>query len=402
VTASDVGGSGATIAWNTDRASDSQVQYGTSAAYGSSTPVQSSRVTRHTVNLTGLTPHTLYHYRVRSKDEYGNQEVSGDFTFTTGDPDIGTIQSTMFYPHLSTATPPAPGPQDQDLTGVAVANLDTHTSTLRFTALDTRGERIEGASITNPVVHTLGAGQQLSLLNNELFGAGIGGANSVGSIKVESTLANVAGFFLMFDGELRVLDGANLFAPAVTSFVFSEIEEQGFTRINIVNPDAAATALTFELVAADGAVRANAARNIEANGALIADAFHELFPGVQPSGSDYIRVTSDKGVLPFEMFGKATQFIECLGGQALGSSTLHSPQFVTGGPWRSTMSVVNLDSHAGTVRFSLVREDGTQIGSARSLPIAAGGKIQVVDQEFFAPSDGSVVQGYVEITSSGV
>jgi hypothetical protein len=402
VAASNITGARATITWTTDRASDSQVQYGTTESYGSTTPLQSSRVTRHTVNLAGLTPRTLYHYRVRSKDEYGNQAVSGDFTFTTGDPDIGTIQSTLFYPHVFTASPPIPGSADQDFTGVAVANLDTRTATLRFTALDAGGSRIEGTSITNPVVHTLAAGQQLSLLNNELFGAGIGDGNSVGSIKVESTIVDVAGFFLMFDADLRVLDGANLFAPPVTSFVFPEIEDQGFTRINIVNPERDRATLTFELVASDGAVRGTAARNIEGNGALISDAFQELFPDVEPSGSDYIRVTADKGVLPFELFGKSDQFIEGLGGQALGSSTLHCPQFVTGGPWRSTISVVNLDRTAGSVNFRFVREDGTQIGSIRSLPIALGGKIHIVDQEFFAPADGSVVQGYVEITSSGV
>jgi phosphodiesterase/alkaline phosphatase D-like protein len=74
---------GATIGWTTDESSDSQVEYGTSTAYGSSTTLDTSLVTSHSVALSGLAPSTVYHYRVKSKDSAGNQAVSSDFTFTT-------------------------------------------------------------------------------------------------------------------------------------------------------------------------------------------------------------------------------------------------------------------------------------------------------------------------------
>jgi len=73
----------ATITWTTDEASDSQVEYGTTTAYGNSTTLNTSLVTSHSQALTGLTASTLYHYRVRSKDAAGNLATSGDFTFTT-------------------------------------------------------------------------------------------------------------------------------------------------------------------------------------------------------------------------------------------------------------------------------------------------------------------------------
>jgi subtilisin len=73
----------AKINWTTDENADSQVEYGRTAAYGSTTAVTSAFVKTHAVNLSGLSPTTAYHYRVKSRDGWGNVAVSGDFTFTT-------------------------------------------------------------------------------------------------------------------------------------------------------------------------------------------------------------------------------------------------------------------------------------------------------------------------------
>src|SRR5262249_25704438 len=83
VASSSVTSSGATIAWTTNEAADTQVEYGTTTSYGSSTTLNSSLVTSHSVNVAGLLPNTTYHYRVKSKDAAGNLATSGDFTFTT-------------------------------------------------------------------------------------------------------------------------------------------------------------------------------------------------------------------------------------------------------------------------------------------------------------------------------
>ena len=74
---------GATIVWTTSSASDSQVAYGTTSSYGSLSPLDSAQVTSHSVNLTGLSETTLYHYQVMSRDGQGNLVTSGDFTFST-------------------------------------------------------------------------------------------------------------------------------------------------------------------------------------------------------------------------------------------------------------------------------------------------------------------------------
>src|SRR5438105_7015983 len=83
VAAGGISATGATITWTTDEASDSQVEYGTTTSYGSSSPLNTSMVTSHSVALSGLTASTLYHYRVKSRDAAGNLATSGDFTFST-------------------------------------------------------------------------------------------------------------------------------------------------------------------------------------------------------------------------------------------------------------------------------------------------------------------------------
>jgi RHS repeat-associated protein len=83
VAAAGITATTATITWTTDENSDSQVEYGTTTAYGQSTTLNPALVTAHSQVLSGLTAGTLYYYRVKSKDAAGNLAVSGDFSFTT-------------------------------------------------------------------------------------------------------------------------------------------------------------------------------------------------------------------------------------------------------------------------------------------------------------------------------
>src|SRR5574341_1140943 len=83
VTSGSVSSAGATITWTTNEASTTQVNYGTTTAYGASTALNSSLVTAHSAGLSGLQAATVYHFRVRSADAAGNLALSGDATFTT-------------------------------------------------------------------------------------------------------------------------------------------------------------------------------------------------------------------------------------------------------------------------------------------------------------------------------
>jgi len=75
--------SSATISWTTDKPSDTQVDYGPTSAYGSTTSLQPGLVSAHVQTLSGLAAGTLYYARVRSRDFAGNLAVSSSTTFRT-------------------------------------------------------------------------------------------------------------------------------------------------------------------------------------------------------------------------------------------------------------------------------------------------------------------------------
>jgi len=96
VGASSLASSGATISWTTNEASDTQVEYGTTTAYGSSSTLVSSLVTSHSTTLSGLQSSKVYHYRVKSRDAATNLGVSADVTFTTVAAGTGLVAAYGF------------------------------------------------------------------------------------------------------------------------------------------------------------------------------------------------------------------------------------------------------------------------------------------------------------------
>lgn len=108
VSSSNVSASGVTVAWNTDEAADTQVEYGTTTGYGSSTALNDSMVTSHCAFLSGLSAGTLYHYRVKSRDAAGNAATSGDFTVTTRSVPPPSPPPSVITDHNVYPEPPAP------------------------------------------------------------------------------------------------------------------------------------------------------------------------------------------------------------------------------------------------------------------------------------------------------
>jgi hypothetical protein len=102
----------ATITWNTDLLANSTVNYGGTIPPGNTTS-DSAFVTNHVVNLTGLSPATLYYYEVISTNEAGNETLVDNnggsyYTFTT----------MMLAPIIS---------------GVSASNITDTTATITWT-----------------------------------------------------------------------------------------------------------------------------------------------------------------------------------------------------------------------------------------------------------------------------
>ncbi|MDP3799871.1 MAG: peptidoglycan-binding protein [bacterium] len=115
VSTMDPAANSATIIWFTNEVSDSQVEYGLTTSYGNSTTVNTTLKTEHSRGLTGLTPASTYHYRVKSKDGAGNLAISNDYTFITlaasggssTDTTAPTVNSlAVGYPNLTAQTQP--------------------------------------------------------------------------------------------------------------------------------------------------------------------------------------------------------------------------------------------------------------------------------------------------------
>jgi hypothetical protein len=83
ISPTNITGTGAIITWDTDEPATSQVKYGLSLSYGDVSAEDSNLVTSHSVELSGLTAGTQYHYAVISRDAVGNEYSSLDKTFTT-------------------------------------------------------------------------------------------------------------------------------------------------------------------------------------------------------------------------------------------------------------------------------------------------------------------------------
>jgi hypothetical protein len=118
--ASNITTSSMRITWTTSVASNSRVDYGTTTAYGASV-TDPALVTSHTMTLSGLSPSTVYHYRITSQAGTETPVSTADRIATTATPDT--------TPPTITLIAPAAG-----ATGVATAATVKATFNERMTA----------------------------------------------------------------------------------------------------------------------------------------------------------------------------------------------------------------------------------------------------------------------------
>ncbi len=122
------------ITWVTNDSSDSQVEYGPTWSYGSSTVVNTAMVTSHSVTVSGLHPSTSYQINVKSRDAAGNL---GTGTFATVTASVATTTATT-----TTTTTTTSGQMTVD---VKVNDQDT-ISNLPYNSVMTASWTTSGAS----------------------------------------------------------------------------------------------------------------------------------------------------------------------------------------------------------------------------------------------------------------
>lgn len=132
----------ATVGWTSDTPSSSYVYYGTDTAYGHTAVDNSASYSQHNVTLTGLSPNTVYHYKVAGSDGNGNNYFSSDNTFITPEqlpPVVQYVTNTVTVQSNTPSTIPvdqiagahatvyvAPTPNDTTAPTVSLTSPLTH------------------------------------------------------------------------------------------------------------------------------------------------------------------------------------------------------------------------------------------------------------------------------------
>lgn len=335
---------------------------------------------------------------MKSVDAEGNQTIAPELTFKTTDDKASARALPRFSAGQNVLG------KDTAM-GLAFTNLGAQTDLLTFTAIEDSGNFTTGAGITNPVTKYLNPWSQFSILDWQIFGSVLSDLNSNGWIKFDSASGTTNGFFLIFDADLTMLDGANFSDTQLTDFVFTEIQTDGYNKISIINNNSENAVVDFQLMGADGIIRSSQSRVIPNHGALTADLFSDLFLRIEPDASNYILMKSSKKAQSFQVMRQKSGDIATLAGQDItaGETDLYSPQYVHGDSYRTSLSIINLDPQPGAVMLRFIREDGVQMGVTRYLAIPANGELYIEDPAFFLPLDAAVITaGYIEIVSDGI
>lgn len=184
----------ATITWDADELSDSQVRYGTSPGSYSQTVYSAAGTMHHSIDLTGLSLDTTYYYVVSSTDPSGNlaqgtehnfktfPEITvliGDAVAMTGEntttaimitniTNLGTADITLVY-NQSVVHVIAVNGSDFDFIGADIDNVAGRT---RIGAFQTSSGGLNGGiTVANITLGAVGSGGDLTTLNltiNEL------------------------------------------------------------------------------------------------------------------------------------------------------------------------------------------------------------------------------------------
>lgn len=193
----------ATISWTTDEAASSSVHFGTTTSYG--TVSTSSGITTHTVNLTGLSGSTLYHFSVYAFDLLNNLATTTDYTFTTGVLDSSAPALVSF----TTASPDGTYSSGQTITVRATFDENV-TSTSTLTLLLNSGGSVTLSSVSGNVIsgtYTVSSSDSASDLT----------VSSIISASVADSLYNTSTSYSVPSAPNNLGDSANIVVHTVSS-----------------------------------------------------------------------------------------------------------------------------------------------------------------------------------------
>jgi Bacterial Ig domain/Immunoglobulin domain len=216
------------VIWTTNVAADSSVDYGTTTAYGNSTPIDSAMVTSHQVTLSGLAAGTIYYYQVNSTDAKGNHGHSSN-KFSTGGfslsgtitPATGGSGATLALSGTANATTTTDSAGNYTFVGLANGTYSIVPSHAGFTITpSSQSVSVNGANIIG--VNFTDTAQTFSISGTISPTAGSSGATvMLSGAASATTTANSLGAYT-FTG---VASGSYAITPSNTGYTFTPVSQ---------------------------------------------------------------------------------------------------------------------------------------------------------------------------------
>src|SRR4029453_14802906 len=256
-------------------------------------------------------------------------------------------------------------------------------------------------SIINPRMVTIGPGEQVAMLAEQLLGLSFGDPRN-GWIQAQSSSSQVTGFFLDGDSDQNLLDGAVAGNQTYTELYFTRAQlGSGIflgntykNLIDVINPNSTSATLEFRLTDSNGTVQAMASRTLAPRG-RIAEDLSALFPGIaQPRMTGYVKLTSNVGVVGYQSIdGGVTVF--ALPAQPPSIATkLYSAQFASGGTggirFFTDLNFINTSAQPRTIQLQLIGNTGAPVTPVVSRQLAPGAQIRTRGESIFDLADASM------------
>ena len=133
ISLSKVSNTSVTINWSTDKATTGLIEYGTNSV-GELSKLETTLATQHRTDLVGLTPSTVYLYRITATDASNNQATTGILRFKTANKPSRSATPSSDATFISQVI------ESSDFrTNLGVNNLSTSTANVSVTLVDVDG-----------------------------------------------------------------------------------------------------------------------------------------------------------------------------------------------------------------------------------------------------------------------
>lgn len=302
---------------------------------------------------------------------------------------------------------PVLGLGENSLMGIAVVNPTGTDAVLEVTAFGEDGDLLAGDGLTNPASVTIPAGQQLARLTSELFGRDFP-EGVIGWIQAVSPVPGLTGFFILLDGSLNGMDGADL-PPLGLELAFNQVRLDGghSTVLNVFNPNSQPAQVELRLEMTGDLQSLAGSRLIPPKGAIrldVADFFETS--AVRPE--TYVLVTSSVPVGGFAVVKNPQGEFLGLNARRLDErlTQMYFPQLAVLGGFQTEIGLVNYSPAPAIVTISAHQSNGQLYGPpgvmnnpiTRALPPRAGLREDVA--EMFGFTGEQPLDGWLKVEST--